>query len=185
MTANIPDEIAVAKASIDAASTALESLLERIRVMPRAEKVIVSDTVREYLARERETGLTSAAHYADFGQRVVEVKEQLLRLLGDLRSGGATIAGYGAAAKGSTLLNYVGIGRDLVDFVVDRNVHKQGKLMPGTNQPIRDPAALLDERPDYVLLLAWNFAEEIMEQQAEYRSAGGQFIVPVPVPRIV
>ncbi len=145
----------------------------------------VSDTVREYHARERETGLTSAAYYADFGQRVVEVKEQLLRLLGDLRSGGATIAGYGAAAKGSTLLNYVGIGRDLVDFVVDRNVHKQGKLMPGTNQPIRDPAALLDERPDYVLLLAWNFADEIMEQQAEYHSAGGQFIVPVPIPRIV
>jgi hypothetical protein len=64
-------------------------------------------------------------------------------------------------------------------------VHKQGKLMPGPNQPILDPAALLDERPDYVLLLAWNFADEIMEQQAEYRSAGGQFIVPVPVPRIV
>jgi SAM-dependent methyltransferase len=145
----------------------------------------VSDIVRDYLRREQESGLTSPAYYADFGQRVASVKAGLLELLRGLRAEGATIAGYGAAAKGSTLLNYVGIERDLVDFVVDRNVHKQGKLMPGTHQPIHDPSVLLTEQPDYVLLLAWNFADEIMEQQAEYRAAGGQFIVPVPVPRIV
>jgi SAM-dependent methyltransferase len=154
----------------------------RWTVSPRDE---ASDTVAEYLARERESGLTSAAYYADFGKRVTTLKERLLELLSSLRAQGSTVAGYGAAAKGSTLLNYVGIGPDLVEYVVDRNVHKQGKLMPGTNQPIHDPSVLLAERPDYVLLLAWNFADEIMQQQAEYHSAGGQFIVPVPEPRIV
>ena len=145
----------------------------------------VTQTVRDYLQREHDTGLTESAYYGEFGGRVADVKQQLLELLRGLRAQGSTIAGYGAAAKGSTLLNYVGIGSDLVEFVVDRNGHKQGKLMPGTSQPIQDPSVLLTERPDYLLLLAWNFADEIMQQQAEYRSAGGQFIVPIPSPRIV
>jgi hypothetical protein len=98
---------------------------------------------------------------------------------------GRTIAAYGAAAKGTMLLNYVGIGRTLVDYVVDRNVHKQGRFMPGTHQPIRDPGVLLEERPDYVLLLAWNFADEIIGQQASYLAAGGRFILPVPDVRFV
>ncbi len=106
-------------------------------------------------------------------------------LLRRLRAEGSRIAAYGAAAKGSTLLNYAGIGTDLIDFVVDRNVHKQGRLMPGVHIPIRPTEALLEERPDYVLLLAWNFADEILAQQEEYRSLGGRFIVPVPEPRIV
>ncbi len=95
------------------------------------------------------------------------------------------IAAYGAAAKGATLVNTVGLDTDLVDFVVDRNVHKQGLLMPGTHQPILDPAALVERRPDYVLLLAWNFKDEIMAQQQEYIALGGQFIVPVPEPAIL
>lgn len=145
----------------------------------------VQPIVREYLEREREAGVTESAYYEGFGQRVEHVKDRLLAMLHELRDGGSSVAAYGAAAKGSTLINYIGIGTDLVEFVVDRNVHKQGKLMPGTNQPIRDPAALMTDSPDYVLLLAWNFAEEIMSQQTEYRSAGGKFIVPVPEPKIV
>jgi SAM-dependent methyltransferase len=154
----------------------------RWHIGPRED---VSDTVREYLAAEAEAGMTDFGYYADFGAEVERIRTDLLDLLGSLRAEGKTVAGYGAAAKGATLVNYVGITRDLVGFVVDRNTHKQGLHMPGTNQPILDPAALLEQRPDYVLLLAWNFAEEIRRQQAEYEAAGGRFIVPVPAPRIL
>jgi hypothetical protein len=101
------------------------------------------------------------------------------------RDEGKTVAGYGAAAKGATLVNYVGIGTDLVPYVVDRNVHKQGRYMPGTHQEILDPAVLLERQPDAVLLLAWNFADEIIRQQTEYRARGGKFIVPVPTPTVL
>jgi SAM-dependent methyltransferase len=145
----------------------------------------VESSVTEYLAAEAAAGMTSFAYYEGFGNEVARIKRQLLELLQGLRTEGATIAAYGAAAKGSTLINYVGIDTELVDFVVDRNVHKQGRYMPGTHQPIRSPEALLTERPDYVLLLAWNFADEIIRQQAEYRRDGGRFIVPVPTPAVL
>jgi hypothetical protein len=144
-----------------------------------------SAVVGEYLRAEAAGGLTDIGYYKDFADRVERVGTDLRELLGRLRDDGASIAAYGAAAKGSTLLNAVGIGTDVLDFVVDRNVHKQGLLMPGVHLPIRDPSALLDERPDYTLLLAWNFADEILAQQDEYRRRGGRFIVPVPEPRVV
>jgi hypothetical protein len=144
-----------------------------------------SSAAKEYLAREESDGMRQFAYYREFAGRVEAIRTQLLDLLRALKRDGARIAAYGAAAKGSTLVNSVGIGTDLVDFVVDRNVHKQGLLMPGVHTPIRSPEALLEERPDFVLLLAWNFQDEIARQQAEYLAGGGRFIVPIPEPHIV
>jgi SAM-dependent methyltransferase len=149
---------------------------------PRDER---HDSVDEHLRREAEEGLRAFDYYAGFGARVERVRRDLLALLEQLRTDGARIAAYGAAAKGATLVNYVGVGTDLVDFVVDRNVHKQGLHMPGTHLPIRPVEALLEEQPDFVLLLAWNFAGEILAQQDEYRRRGGRFIVPVPEPGVL
>jgi SAM-dependent methyltransferase len=145
----------------------------------------VEDSAREHLAAERAAGMTEFGFYAEFGQRVEQIKTELLELLRGLRADGKRIAAYGAAAKGSTLVNYVGIDGELIDFVVDRNTHKQGLYMPGVHLPIRDPGALLEEDVDYLLLLAWNFREEIVAQQDGFRERGGRFIVPVPRPEVI
>jgi SAM-dependent methyltransferase len=138
-----------------------------------------------FLAREAADGMLDFPYYRDFAVRVDTIRASLAELLTRLKRDGARIAAYGAAAKGSTLVNTVGIGTDLVDFVVDRNVHKQGLLMPGVHIPIRGPETLLEEQPDYVLLLAWNFKDEILAQQAEYVRRGGRFVVPVPTPEVL
>ena len=142
-------------------------------------------TVRELLALEAALGVDRIDFYRDFARRVERVKSDLLALLRRLKGDGRSIAAYGAAAKGATLINYIGLGPGLIDFVVDRNVHKQGKYMPGRHIPIHGPRMLLETQPDYVLLLAWNFAQEIMDQQAEYRRRGGRFIIPLPEPRVL
>jgi SAM-dependent methyltransferase len=138
------------------------------------------------LEAERAAGLGRFDFFADFGQRVDRLRSDLMGLLRSLKAEGKTIAAYGAAAKGATLVNATGITTDLVDYVVDRNVHKHGKYMPGTHQPIRGVEVLTgDDPPDVLLLLAWNFADEIMRQQAAFADAGGRFLVPVPTPELI
>jgi hypothetical protein len=106
-------------------------------------------------------------------------------LLAGLKDQGLRIAAYGASAKGSTLLNYCGLGTETIDFVVDRSPHKQGRLTPGTHLPILAPEELVRRAPGVTLLLVWNFATEILEQQRRYRDAGGRFLVPVPAPTLI
>ncbi len=145
----------------------------------------VRPAVASLLRIEATQAVDRFSYYTDFAQRVMTLKAALLEMLQGLKAGGNRIAAYGAAAKATTLINYVGIGKDLIEFVVDRNTHKQGLYMPGQHIPIFGPEKLLREMPDFVLLLAWNFADEILAQQEQYRQSGGRFILPVPEPKIL
>jgi SAM-dependent methyltransferase len=141
--------------------------------------------VSKLLAEETMWGVKQLDFYQSFAYQVERLKVSLCNLLGKLKRNGSHLAAYGAAAKGSTLLNYFDIGLETLDFVVDRSVYKQGRYMPGVHLPIYSPEKLLEVKPDYVLLLTWNFAEEIMSQQAEYLQRGGHFIIPIPEIRVV
>jgi SAM-dependent methyltransferase len=141
--------------------------------------------VEELLARERAAGLEGLERYARFEQQVRAVKRDLLELLIGARRDGAQIAGYGAAAKGNTLLNYCGIRADLLDYVVDRSPHKQGLFLPGTRLPIHPPERIAESRPDLVLILPWNLRDEIVRQMAHVRDWGGRFVVPVPTATVL
>ena len=144
-----------------------------------------SSEVLEIAEEEASEGLTDLGTYNDFAERVAKLKENLVRLLRDLRSDGKSVAAYGAPAKGNTLLNYCGIDTSLIEFTVDKNALKVGSYTPGAHLPVLPVSELLARQPDFVLILAWNFADEIIAQQQEYRSRGGQFIIPIPEPRIV
>jgi hypothetical protein len=137
------------------------------------------------LEEEAGKGIGSLGFYEGFAQRVLDLKRALIELVRDLTARKKTIAAYGASAKGSTLLNFFGLGGETLKFVSDRSTYKQGRLTPGTHIPIVAPERLLEERPDYTLLLTWNFAEEILEQQQAYRSGGGKFIIPIPKVTVV
>ncbi|MBV9127005.1 MAG: methyltransferase, partial [Verrucomicrobia bacterium] len=143
------------------------------------------NSVAELRALESQRGIATADFYRDFSRRVAEIKTTLLALLADLRARGHTLAAYGASAKGSTLLNYVQPPDGTLAFIADRSTVKQGRLSPGLHLPIVSPEELLARQPAYTLLLTWNFADEILAQQADYRARGGNFIVPIPEVKVV
>jgi hypothetical protein len=136
-------------------------------------------------AREIEEGLTQIESYSRFAEQVERTKWKLLEFMIDARRQGKSIAGYGAPGKGNTLLNYCGIRTDFLDYTVDRNPYKHGKFTPGTHIPIFAPDRILETRPDYVLILPWNFKDEIVRQMAAIKTWGGQFVVPIPEVQIV
>ena len=142
----------------------------------------VSPRVAELQAEEDTWGVMDQAPYERFSAAVNDVKCALLRILDRVKQDGARVAAYGAAAKGVTLASYCGIGKQYIDYVVDRSPYKQGKRFPVDGLAIVAPAALVERRPDYALLFTWNFADEILRQQSDYIAGGGRFIVPVPSP---
>ena len=150
-----------------------------------AGRMAVADSVGQLRQEEVVAGLDQLATYETFGQRVRQLKRSLLRLLIGLVESGKSVAAYGAPAKGNTLLNYCGIGRDFIGYTVDRNVHKQGLLLPGTRIPVLAPDEIEKRRPDYVLILPWNLREEIVAQINQFPDWTGRFIIPVPEPVIL
>jgi hypothetical protein len=143
----------------------------------------VEPGVPALLAREQEAALTSFEGWLAFGNAAARNREALVGLLESLRGAGHRLAGYGAPAKGNTLLNYCRIGTDLIPWTVDRNPLKVGLFTPGMHIPVLPVEAIAERRPDYLLILAWNFADEVMRQQAAFESSGGRFIIPIPEPR--
>ena len=145
----------------------------------------VSERVDQLRAREDAAGYRDMAMYAQFEERVRETKRKLLELLIQAKRDGKTVVGYGAPGKGNTMLNYCGIRQDFIDFTVDRNPYKHGRYLPGTHIPIYPPEKIDEVRPDYILILPWNFKDEILEQMAHARAWGARFIIPIPEATVV
>lgn len=156
----------------------------RVFVKRKGSRIPVSSSVQEFITAEKEKGLDSFETYKDFASRVEKTKEKLNTLLRGIKAQGKTIAGYGAPAKATTLLNYCGIGKEVLDFIVDKSPLKQGLYMPGNHIPILPENTIFEKKPEYVLILAWNFANEIMQKETRYKEMGGRFIVPLPEPKI-
>ena len=145
----------------------------------------VCPSVGEMLSSEKSKGVIKQATYGAFAQKVQEVREELVSYLAELKSEGKRVAAFGYPAKATTLLNFCGISKQYIDYIVDDNPLKQGYLAPGTHIPIVSSSRFREEKPDYVLILAWNFAKEIIEKSAWLREQGVSFIIPLPKPRIL
>jgi hypothetical protein len=148
------------------------------------KKENVGESVTSLLENEKELGVDGLAYYETFAARVEGLKRDLIAVLERLKGEGKRIFGYGAAAKGCTLLAYCGVGSQYLDCILDLSPPKQGRYFSGNRLKIEPPAKLLEDCPDAVLIIAWNFAEEIMKQQQAYRDQGGTFVIPVPEVRV-
>ena len=137
-------------------------------------------TVTETLDSEARLGVTSAAYYERFSEQAAKVKADMITFLAEQKAAGKRVAAYGASAKGSTLLNYIGEAAGSLEFIADRSTYKQGRLSPGLHIPILPAEELAARAPDYAVLLVWNFAEEVMAQQQDFRAKGGRFVIPLP-----
>jgi hypothetical protein len=146
---------------------------------------LIQERVHKLLAREERTGFKDLEHYFSFGEKVKDTKRKLLEFLIIAKSNRKSIAGYGAPAKGNTLLNYCGIRTDFIDYTVDRSPYKQGQFLPGTHIPIYSPDHIRETAPDYVLILPWNLKDEIMQQMSYIRDWNGRFVVPIPEVQIL
>ena len=157
----------------------------RIYAQHAEKEPIQCKSMTKVLQDEKDAGLCDIKTYTQFQKNVQNTKRALLSFLIDAKNNGKTIVGYGAAAKGNTLLNYCGVRNDFIDYVVDKNPHKQGRFLPGTHIPIHTPEKISETKPHYVLILPWNIQEEVIEQMSMVRSWGGQFVVPIPEVKVL
>jgi hypothetical protein len=152
----------------------------RIYVQHEKGPQSVSSNVEALLAKEKSKGMQTMDYYKGFQEKVDGIKISLLKFLVEQKEAGRTVAGYGAAAKGNTLLNFCGVRGDLVSFVADASDFKQGRYLPGSHIPIVSEDAIKSEKPDYVLILPWNLREEIVDQLSYIREWGGEFVTAIP-----
>lgn len=157
----------------------------RVFVCKEDSKHKLQSSVNKLLSKESAAGLDDLKTYRSFASRIKKNKLTLKKILGKLKKQNKKIVGFGASAKGNTLLNYFKIGHETLDYIVDDSTYKQGLFTPGTHIPVVKATKILEDQPDYVFILAWNFANPIMEKLSEYKKRGGKFIIPVPTPQVI
>jgi len=157
----------------------------RIFITKKKSRYNINKNVNQLVSLEIKKGLNKETAYRKFAERIEKLKEDLVNLLQKLKSENKKVIGYGAAAKGNTLLNYYNIGPDLIEFIADLSPMKQNKFTPGTHIPVYSPEKIYESKTDYMLIIAWNFTDEILKQQLKFKEMGGKFIIPVPEVKIV